>query len=152
MVSLCVIEIKKGDINSHTLAQCLRYIRDLKGIYLHTRHPDDPDDASLYRKYKDATLIDEAVGIPFEITGMLIGYEIPDKNILTASEAAGIEVGLYDYDENADYSLSIGYGNDTIQRHETYSQEAYSLIGNAIHEVIQRRLAVQLEGKEGDND
>jgi hypothetical protein len=149
MISLCVVEIKKGDIDSRAFAQCLRYIRDLKGIYLHTRFPSNPDDKFLYSHYHDNTIINELVGIPFEVTGMLVGHSTIDPNILKAAEGAGITVYHYQYfDDHFLLHLPEVEDDNIALRHERYTDESMTLIGNAIHEVIQRRLAVQIEYEE----
>lgn len=147
MTSLSVIEIKKGAIDSRTLAQCLRYMRDLKEIYMHVRFPAFTEDQNIYDGYVDGCIFTEASGIPSEISGMIIGHSCPDPSILVACEAAGIQVYFYKY-EDGFYEFESHFPENMGQRHEWYSQMAYAPLGQAMHDVIQRRFAVQREGKE----
>lgn len=147
MTSLSVIEIKKGAIDSHTLAQCLRYMRDLKEIYMHVRYPAFTEDQNIYDGYTDGCIFTEANGIPSEISGMIIGHSCSDPNILIACEAAGIQVYFYKF-ENDFYEFEAHYPENIVQRHTWYSEMAYAPLGQAMHDVIQRRFAVQKEGKE----
>lgn len=87
---IVLVELKKDEINAKTLAQALRYMRDLKeiakialGIIRHPLHPEG--------RFYDP-----------KIHGVLIGSSIKDENLLIAAEAGDIEVMTYEYDSESD--------------------------------------------------
>lgn len=80
-----VAELKKGVIDTATLAQCLRYMRDVKRIMGYAlAYIRDP-------RIEHWTLADP------EVTGILIGRAIESENLLIAASCANVSVYLYDY-------------------------------------------------------
>lgn len=87
--SLCVVELKKGEIDQRALAQVLRYMYDLKGLMdlalllstkAHDRYSQEERKELSRRKL---------------VSGILVGHRIVDRNILIACKAAGIRVFQY---------------------------------------------------------
>jgi hypothetical protein len=138
--SLAAIELKRDALDTKTVAQCLRYIRDLKEIFLKVRYPglSNIPHAEPVLHYAKHDMCDNLLANNSEISGLIIGYDVPDENLLVACECADIQVLTYDYSEG-DYSFDLYGTGDYIARAEVYENFAYGAIGDAMRSVIKNR-------------
>lgn len=85
---ITLMELKRGKIDASALMQTARYLRDLKAIA--------KTSLDLVRPPLDgkATIYDPP------ITAMLIGHALDNDNLLIAAQAIGIDVLLYDYQQD----------------------------------------------------
>ncbi len=137
-LSLCAVEIKRDSIDSRAIAQCLRYMRDLKEVLYWMTVPLD-ETVERLPSYSKRGIFDYLHGYGPEITGMLIGHGIEDENLLIACKAASIKVLSYDY-RNKSYtfeSISPAYNPDDV---DIYHNLAKGVIGDAIREVVKNRV------------
>lgn len=94
--AITVFELKRGPVDSHSLAQCLRYMRDIKTICEEVLHPSEGY-TTLHLGAIDAAAEYRALYYMPLVTGALVGSDVADKHIVTACEASDIAVFTYDY-------------------------------------------------------
>ncbi|MHC4647724.1 MAG: hypothetical protein ACYTBJ_19840 [Planctomycetota bacterium] len=109
MQSLSVIEIKKGAINTKSLAQVLRYKRDFRNM-IHRLVCGYGDTGGPFRDHMPMDYRYTEWWKSEIVKCILIGEEVPDKNLLLACEACGIEVYTYQY-HTTHYTLSNNLAN-----------------------------------------
>ena len=143
--SVCVVEIKRENLSAKTLAQCLRYIADVKEIFYWTFFDaistDNPDH-ELYRY--DAEWKLEITGYPdSEVSGMILGHGEPDPSLLTIAALSNIKVVTYEYDSEFNYYHFEHHVPENRGSIDTYKNYAKGAIGLALKEVMAARAAHQ---------
>lgn len=137
-ISVAPVEIKKGAIDSKTVAQCLRYMRDLREIFLRVRHPGIDSEIYTGYEYRPHGIAEQLLGYAPEIAGMVIGHSVSDNNLLVACEASGIAVLTYEFDGTG-YEFTSHSDANHIGNQDHYSNFAYGAVGDAIREVMKSR-------------
>jgi len=139
-ISIAVVEIKRNAINADTLAQTLRYMRDIREIFYWARCDFGFHD----NYYPDIGVWGSCHGLTPEVTGVMIGHSLSDRNIAIAGEACGIVSVLYDYDPTSNmYKFDITGDDERIpatQRLNVYKEFTFGSIGIGMREVMEHRL------------
>ena len=107
-LSLSVVEIKKGAIDSKAFAQIMRYKRDFRNMVHYLVFSYGSNDGPL----RDLMPMDHRITEWWKselIQGILVGRSIPDQNLLVACQACDIEVYTYQHDGTA-YTLNQELG------------------------------------------
>jgi hypothetical protein len=146
VMSVSVVEIKKDAVDSKALAQCLRYMRDLGQIFCDTKYPISDTDDFMRWNYTPVGTCEMAVGHPREVVGTLLGYDVPDKNILIACEAIGVRVMTYDFD-GTDYDFNFHHANEPMARYEMFRDFSRGAVGDAMRDVIKNRFMREVDWK-----
>jgi RecB family endonuclease NucS len=127
--SLWVYELKKDTIDTHALAQILRYKDDLRQIWRYVCRKQLSDRNDAYRTF------------PFCVQGLLIGHSA-SLDVRIAASGAGVSIYLYDFDgENYD----CGYAHFPSMTRGTAEEFAYGRIGDAMRLALKAHLA-EIEG------
>lgn len=122
-----VIETKKDSLNSKALAQILRYMRDIQGIWKYAIAGLPTPNAGIITHYE----------IP-KVKGLLIGASADDDLIISA-QAAHVSVAVYSFD-GTDYEFNWLFSKDEQVSHLDY---AYGAIGEAIRELYMELLNLE---------
>lgn len=124
--AICPIETKKEEITSKSLAQCLRYMRDIKMIWgLAIRGLPDPDPSAMHFAL-----------IP-KVAGLLIGASVTD-DVLVSAQGANVQVALYDFD-GTDYTFTFQDTPNTLGACFDY---AYGYIGEEVRRIYMDYLSL----------
>lgn len=132
---LTVVELKKGDINDHTIAQVLRYMGDLRGIYeaivcdLHDQETITWDEFDLIYGSHDP-----------DVQGMVIGATVSDPHLSPVCEAAGISLVRYHFDGST-YGLEAITTPAARRDDALYQTYAKTPLGVVLKEIIFGRLS-----------
>lgn len=128
---LSVVELKKGRIDADCIAQTLRYMGDLFGLYeevagrLFSRQ-------LLTRAEFDATYS----YLPHVVQGMVIGSGLGDKHLPVICEAARITLMIYTYHDDGSYSFECVAGPSFRSREADYEAFANGDVLSAIKDFI----------------
>lgn len=135
--NVAVVELKQGVIKSDTVAQCLRYMRDLHEIFYWL------EPGSVPASYEKHGLADQISGYEPEVSGIVIGHSLSDSNLLIACEAAHIRVVLYDFDGE---QYSFEQASESVQlpsyheRYLVYQEFGFGAIGEAFRTIMRHPL------------
>lgn len=129
--SLCAVEIKKGNLDTHALAQCLRYMSDLRRLFYIYRS----DNWKELPHYREVGLWGYENGAIPEVSGLLIGNSISDPNILIACEASNIQVLLYDFNNNT-YTFTAAEKSDSHRHYSAFREMCSGRLSRALNRVI----------------
>jgi hypothetical protein len=140
-----VVELKKGAVTYDTLGQCLRYIHDMYQIFWHVwadaAGSDNPDHhAYRYTPIKSFEHIEYPQD---EITGIVVGSSIADKNLVLVAATCGIQVITYRY-QNNEYLFTHEMMNSNGS-YNAYQSFVNSGLGVAMRRVMQTRSERQRE-------
>ena len=141
---LFAVELKQGVIDSKTVAQCLRYIRDLQEVFVRVRYPYDPSGDYMIWDYETHGSAERGFGRGPEIAGIVVGHRVSDDNLLVACEAASIRAYTYRF-ENDTYTFQYQRPPRVHYRVTTYDDLAYGAIGEAMRAVIRDRWKTERE-------
>lgn len=133
--SVTIIEIKRDEINEKTVAQCLRYMRDLQDIFFHTQHEWSMGRAD--RAYDAESVVYCRNGWLPEISGMVVGHRLANENVAIACEACGILPVVYDFNDGGYTFAREEVNHAPIAICYEFSMGA---VGDAIREVLQTRI------------
>lgn len=130
---LAVFELKKGAIDSDTLAQCLRYMRDIDKIGEFA--------LAQIRNLVETPELEYADPV---VSGVIVGHGIKDRNLLTAAFHARISVFSYNYHpENDSYSFTQLFADG--HRWETYYEYSLGILGQYIQVAYRDRVDYLLQ-------
>lgn len=141
---LTVVELKKGLINYDAIGQCVRYMHDLslmyEQVYVNAEYSGDSGKVYQYdrRTYP---------GISYdyyekEVSGMVIGSGVQDKNITFVAEASGIQVINYQYLDDA-YWFESAHAYQGTLNYEKYRPHINGIMGKAMRLVMFERATEQ---------
>lgn len=134
--SIGVIELKRGAINEAVLGQTLRYMTDLKRIWVHAWHyAIEHDYSSEYAdllKYKRSLL----AYIPPEINAIVVGHSIPNRALVETALGADIFCVTYSY-QDGDYSFHLHIA-ESPQYRSAVIEIARGVIGDAMRMVMRQ--------------
>jgi len=101
--SIEVIELKKDAITLESVAQCARYIHDVKSVTRHVFASEKPDwiDTGIW-----FGLWDERMQSPM-VSGGVVGRSLPDKNTMALAALCNIDLVVYDYAPDDEYRFEI---------------------------------------------
>lgn len=105
---LMVVELKKGDLSFDVLGQCLRYMNNLTNIFNVVEHDvlkdENPDKDNYY--YDRRQTYGPSDGFVLnEITGVIVGHKLTDRNLLLAASMCDVEVFTYELHSNGVYTF-----------------------------------------------
>lgn len=137
---LTVVELKKGLITYDVIGQCIRYMHDLTLMYeqIYTDIEYSGDAGKFYR-YDRRT----HPGISYdhytkEVSGMVVGCGIQDKNLVFVAEASGIQVVTYKYADGL-YWFDVWDTHDGNVDLKKYLPYINGALGNAMRLVMIER-------------
>lgn len=128
-VSIKVIETKRDAINLKTLAQTLRYIRDIQRIWSFAVAGEI--ELSVHGDYFS--------GIPC-VEGLMIGKSTTE-DVLIAADAANVAIAIYEFD-GANYAFE--WATVKGHRRSTYLSYYDSELGEKIREAYKNAVDIQL--------
>jgi hypothetical protein len=113
-----VIELKKGPITLEAVGQCARYMYDLRKIYGLDSCTSPFSDLShdLWFRFTDTRVLSPMV------QGMVVGSQLPDRNVEALARLVGIEIVSYDLQPDGMYVFSAVPHNDIITFRDEYCQ------------------------------
>lgn len=148
---IAAVELKVGPITSETVAQCIRYMHELKQIWgetLFATHdlPEAERDQYDYNPTVHMAVMSYPQG---EISGMVVGRTIADPNLLVVCAAADIQVVTYDWN-GLEYTFDLH--ESLLERYHTqhYKRHVNGALGQAMRTVMRNKRNWQLFG--GGND
>lgn len=141
-----VIELKKDAITLEAIAQCARYIHDIKQFCDHLRMSDRPEAMDPRRWFG---LWDEVFNSPM-VDGLVVGYSLPDKNIMAMAALCNINLMTYEYAPDGEYTFTFHYVKDHSLNSLSggLSDNDQTTIRNTVHEVLRDRLRFSRGGVE----
>ena len=146
--SVVVVELKKGKLDTKPFAQVLRYMYDLREMFLRMYEdcgfPSDSDDQE-YR-YRLGTMHDMCNGSMPEILGVIIGHDITDSNLLIACETAFIDAYVYrKFDSGYRFYSAMDVlrtnhpAHEIMSAHAAYKEHVPDVLKNAFLQVMHMR-------------
>lgn len=136
-----VIELKKDAITLESIAQCARYIHDVKQFCDHLCLSDRPEDMDTGRWFG---LWDEIFNSPM-VDGLVVGYSLPDKNIMAMAALCNINLMTYEYAPDGEYTFTFHYVKDYSTNgfngfNGGLSDSDQSTIRDTVYEVLKDRI------------
>jgi hypothetical protein len=113
---LRVVELKKGPITLEAVAQCARYMYDLRkiiGVESGISPFSDVTDGQWF------TMNDIRVASPM-VQGMVVGSDLPDRNVMALAKLVDIRLVTYDLQPDGVYTFDSPLITDTLKHREDY--------------------------------
>ena len=146
--SITVVELKRDSINSDTVAQCLRYMCDLQGIFAMATVVASQDRGIEYSR--DATF---DVGELREISGVVVGDSMPDRNLIAVCNMANIAPVIYEFDgENYTFTFAGFQIYNLMDLCSQYLDWANGSLGGAMIALMQERIQDEAMRKAARHD
>ncbi len=141
---LIVIELKRNLIDEAVLGQTLRYMADLKRIWIHAWNYGlmrDGSEKYTYCLSQRQSLISGHWG---EIGALIVGHRIQKQSVVDAADGANISIVTYDYD-GSDYKFKDRWPSLEPERTEIFKEFSYGGVGEAMRLIMHRRTDTENE-------
>jgi hypothetical protein len=132
---LRVIELKKGPITLEAVAQCARYMYDLRKI---VGVEDVTSPFSDVTVAQWANMNDTRVASPM-VQGMVVGSDLPDRNVMALAKLVDIRLVTYDLQPDGMYLFTSPIITDTLKHREEYCTlptDEHLCIFDAVAEIV----------------
>jgi hypothetical protein len=136
-LSIGIIELKVGPIDTRAFAQLMKYIRDIKQIVFNAQS-EYWTNRLPYREFMALNPLTDGEWSDNLIRGVLIGSSIPDKQLLMACEACHVEVFTYHYDD--------GYEFEEDNSEKQHSNERWHALKSGVCRDIEQEIIDMLGG------
>lgn len=138
--SLKAIEIKAGTVDSGTIAQCLRYMHELRSIHCELLNDLIFNTQDEYHAHYDYPILRdlELDGHPGnEVKGVVVGHSVSDDNLLIVARLCEIKVFTYEWDGKW-YWFNERF-TDAYERSKDYKEYINGAIGIALRDIMKYR-------------
>jgi hypothetical protein len=144
--SLAIVELKRRLIDTKAFAQIMRYLHDFQQILYHVIRQYCMQDKP-YQEYVARHPLVHGTWETQLLRGVLIGRECTDKNLLTACEAARIDVYSYKYQDGHYQFTQKVEGKRTSTQIYGANVEASSQVNDLLQELVANDLCIEEEIK-----
>lgn len=138
-----VVELKAGAIDETCVGQVLRYMGDLKHLWMssYLDAPDETKHLHQYWQYEGAGIMN---GDFPEIQGFIVGHSVKNYSLVTPAHWNGIEIITYDLTDDG-YIFERVTPDISQKRYEAMHEFSYGIIGETMREVMRYRTARNYE-------
>ncbi len=131
---IVVVELKKDKADSECLAQLIRYMGDLQGIYRSKLHQMRRSDKNF--PVNQSFLMSD----PASVSGIMISQGLVDEKLMFVADAANIGIVNYTYlpEQNSYAFFTPSHASRYIEISNAHDEYADGFIGIAFAEIIER--------------
>lgn len=134
-----VVELKAGSIDETCVGQVLRYMGDLKHLWMssYLDAPENVQHLHQYWRYEGGGILNS--DFP-EIKGIIVGHSVKNYSIVTPAHWNGIEIVTYDLTDDG-YIFERVLPDISQERCDIMHEFSYGIIGETMREVMRYRTA-----------